>query len=443
MVTLSSAFAKLGPIRVLVIGDLMLDRYTKGKVTRTSPEAPVMILNVVSETTDPGGAGNVAMNLAALGGVVTIVGRVGDDYAGRELRAELLSAGVRVEEIVSESGYGTPVKNRFIASGQQLLRVDHEEVRPLDEVLERELIARMPELIADAEIVAISDYAKGLLTDSLLKSIIACAQAQNTPVVVDPKGKNFSKYSGVTVLKPNLKEAQIAAGLSEKAPLTQVAKEILRLTHAKHLLITLSEGGIAVFDEELQRREFPARVREVVDVTGAGDTVTAIITFALGNGLSIAEAAQLANVAAGIAIEHVGCARVTIPELADRLLHYDVEHKVFHEDHLHALQQALIGRKFVILGIDSRDGITGETFTAIRSLTQDGECEVIVYIRDEDPNDAFIHLLESIRDIRFIILKKASLLSFANNLQPHEVYQYHEGALQKVTHSAALIGASS
>lgn len=441
MVSLSGTLGQLRSVRILVIGDLMLDRYTRGSVNRTSPEAPVMILNTTSESAHAGGAGNVALNMCSLGAKVRIVGRIGDDAAGQAIRDELSREGVDVSDLVVEPHYSTPVKNRFIAGGQQVLRVDHEEVKPLAPRQERELIERMADLLDEVDVVAISDYAKGVLTEKVLQQLTACAWSRGVKVIVDPKGKNFQKYSGVTVIKPNLKEARIACGLHENAPLNAVAREILGLTQAEYLLVTLSEGGIAVFDQSLNRGDFPARVREVNDVTGAGDTVLAVITIALANGLPISEAAQLANVAAGIAIERVGCVRVTVPELAHRLLHYDVVHKVFHEGHLFALQQALAGRKFVVLGVDSRDGITADTFACIRKLTQDGKRQVIVYIRDESPSDDFVHLLESIRDVSFIILKDDSLMSFAEKMRPHAVYQYHDGQLHELEHSEALLGA--
>ncbi len=306
--------------KVLVIGDLMVDVYTMGNVERISPEAPVPVLRVSQETRRPGGAGNAILNLVSLGMKVVAVGRVGDDFGGRTFLEEMAKENVDARGIICDKGFQTPLKNRMIAAGQQIVRIDYEEPHSISETLEEEITASLPKLLEEVEIIAISDYAKGLLTQSLLKKVIHAAKLRSIPVIVDPKGIDFVRYYGATLIKPNLAEAIHAAGLGREATLDEVAKRILRDTAIETLMVTRSKEGITVFTQGGVRQDFSAQVHEVKDVTGAGDTVLAVITAALANRLSLADAATLANVAAGIAIERIGCARISLADLSSRLL---------------------------------------------------------------------------------------------------------------------------
>lgn len=311
--------------RALVIGDFMLDAYTSGRVKRISPEAPVQILEVLKQESRPGGAGNAVLNLIALGGSVVVFGRIGADQAGNELHATLKKAGADVSALLIEPGYQTPIKNRLIADSQQLLRVDFEKITSVGVELESLAIARMQELIPSMQVVAISDYGKGFLSHRVISAAIDIAQSEHVPCIVDPKGIDFTKYRGATLLKPNLGEAHAAAKMSIDVPLDEVSREIFKTTEVRRLLITRSEAGMSLFEREGSRIDFPVRSREVKDVTGAGDTVLAVICSSLANGIDLRVAAQLANIAAGIAIERMGCVQVDLSAIGERLLETDFE----------------------------------------------------------------------------------------------------------------------
>lgn len=291
----------------------MLDVYTMGTVQRISPEAPVPVLRIEEERSLPGGAGNAMLGLRALGMHVIGFGRVGDDDAGRECIAALEQEGVDCSHIIKDH-QATPVKRRMIADNQQLLRVDQEVIGPPQEAL-----PQLETLLDGVDVVAISDYAKGFLTPSLLRALIETARSKQIPVIVDPKGLDFSKYAGATVIKPNLGEAFAAAGLSPHEPLDLMGEAIFGKVAIDTLLVTRGKQGISLFEPGRARRDFAARVHEVKDVTGAGDTVLAVLCAALANGLTLDEGARIANVAAGLAIERLGCARITLGELSATL----------------------------------------------------------------------------------------------------------------------------
>lgn len=424
MVKLIGMLSHFSSLNVLVIGDFMLDTYTTGKINRISPEAPVSILHVKKEESLPGGAGNVVLNLVSLGANVISVGRVGMDSAGEELRLALAAEGVDVRGLLVQKEFRTPVKNRLIADSQQILRVDSETISLIPEQLEQMIIEMLPGLIDKAQIVAVSDYGKGFLSPSLLTFLIQTAKEKNIPIIVDPKGNDFTRYSGATVIKPNVSEAYAAAKLSTQVPLEQAAAQILKNIDVELLLITRSEFGISLFNKQGETFHFPVRSKEVKDVTGAGDTVLAIISLALANGLDIKYAAQIANIAAGIAIERIGCARINLSELAERLLEYDVDNKVFDEEHLFALQQALKGKRFTVLGLYSSEGMSNALFKSIRNLSSrfQSEKKLIIYVRDNEPDEEFVSMLASLSEVDFIVLKCESLKNLCEIIHPHEVF---------------------
>lgn len=306
--------------KILIAGDLMVDLYTMGEVQRISPEAPVPVVRVIEEIRRPGGAGNAALNLLSLGMDVSIFGRVGKDEGGSQFLHAMQQELINTDGIFVDPSFQTPLKNRMIAAGQQLLRVDYETPAPLSAFMEKEAIEKLPALLEEVSVVAISDYAKGFLTPSLLAALIKEAKLRHIPVIVDPKGIDFSRYRGATVLKPNLSEAITASGLSLETPIDEVAEHLLERLIVDSLMITRSQHGISLFCRKEGRRDFPAHVHEVKDVTGAGDTVLAVIAASMANAISLDEAAKLANVAAGLAIEHVGCARISLAELTARLV---------------------------------------------------------------------------------------------------------------------------
>lgn len=423
MVKLIGMLSHLGPVKVLVIGDFMLDSYTTGRIFRISPEAPVLVLNAHNEESRPGGAGNVVLNMTSLGAQVVAVGRVGRDYAGEEIRTSLENEGVDVRGILFQSRYKTPVKNRFIADSQQVLRVDFETVTPLPSDLEHEIIQKLPDLMDDCQIVAISDYGKGFLTHALLGVVIEMAKIRHIPVIVDPKGVDFTKYRGATILKPNLTEAYAAAKLPLDVSLDEVSATILKTCGVDQLLITRSREGISLFNRMGVRTDFPVRSKEVKDVTGAGDTVLSMLTFALANGLDIKFASQLANIAAGMVVERIGCARVSLSEMAERLMEFDVENKIFDGEHAFALQQSLKGKKSTVLSLESNTGLSTAVFKSLRKLAdRDPENKLVVYVRDAQPDQEFLSILSSLSDVDFIVIDCTDIRSLCDLIQPAEVY---------------------
>jgi len=420
--SLANAFNRIRPFRALVLGDLMLDTYTTGRVKRISPEAPVQVLEVLKQESRPGGAGNAVLNLVALGGVVIAMGRIGSDTEGNELKETLARAGADVRGLIVEPGYQTPVKNRLIADSQQLLRVDLEKISEIDPAVEEEAILQLKVLIPSVQVVAISDYGKGFLSNRLIQEAIAIARLANVPCIIDPKGVDFTKYRGAAILKPNLGEAYAAAKMPLSASLDAVAQQILDLADVDRLLITRSEAGMSLFDRAVGRSDFPVRSREVKDVTGAGDTVLAMISLGMANGLELPLSVQLANIAAGIAIERLGCVQVRLSEVAERLLETDCESKIFDEVHAYALQQVLADKRYALLILDKAQSMAGGLFRMIRRIGQNKGRELILYIRDSHPADEFVHLLSSMHDIKAIILQKENLKTLCEAIHPEEVF---------------------
>jgi len=430
MVKLIGMLSRLGPAKVLVIGDFMLDAYTTGKINRISPEAPVSVLHAHSEESRPGGAGNVVLNLCSLGAQVSVIGRVGRDFAGEEIRAALEKEGVDVRGLVSQKRYKTPVKNRFIADSQQVLRVDFETITPLPEDLEHELIQKLPDLMDDCQIVAISDYGKVFLSHTILGVVIEMAKARHVPIIVDPKGADFTKYRGATILKPNLSEAYAAARLPKEVSLDEVSATILKTCGVEQLMITRSQEGISLFKRSGERLDFPVRSKEVKDVTGAGDTVLSMLSVALANGLDIKYAAQLANIAAGMVIERIGCARINLSDMAERLMEFDVENKIFDGEHIFALQQSLKGKRCSVLSLESNHGMSTAVFKSLRKLAaKDPENKLVVYLHDSPPDREFISLLSSLSDVDFIVVECTSLKNLCDLVQPAEIYAIESSKL--------------
>ena len=300
---------------ILVIGDLMMDHYLWGGCERISPEAPVQVVDIAKETTVLGGAGNVINNLVALGANVRVAGVIGDDENGVELCSMLDSIGVSSADLVIQKGRKTSKKSRIIAANQQILRYDKESKESVNQESEDALIEGLGSLLQGCDSVILSDYGKGVLTQSVCSGVIKAARAQGIRVLVDPKGKDYSKYSGAYLLTPNKKEAVEATGIPiiddaslEKALLT--LKETCTLECS---MITLSEDGIAIHDGTMRR--YPTVAREVYDVTGAGDTVIASLAFSLSCGASIDEAAPFANHAAAVVVGKIGSATVTLDEI--------------------------------------------------------------------------------------------------------------------------------
>ncbi|MGD9716727.1 MAG: D-glycero-beta-D-manno-heptose-7-phosphate kinase [Sulfuricurvum sp.] len=301
--------------RILAIGDLMIDHYLWGGCERISPEAPVQVVDIARETTVLGGAGNVINNLVALGAQVRVGGVIGDDENGEELRSMLRAINVDGEGLSLQAGRKTSKKSRIIASNQQILRYDRESKDPIASQSEEALLSYVARVIGECDIVILSDYGKGVITKRVAQGVIASAKASGKKVLVDPKGKDYSKYRGAYLLTPNRKEASEATGISIRDD-ESLRRALLMLKETCDLecsMITLSEDGIAVYDENMRR--FPTVAKEVYDVTGAGDTVIASLSYALACGLSIDEAAPFANHAAAVVVGKIGSATVTLDEI--------------------------------------------------------------------------------------------------------------------------------
>lgn len=427
MVNLSKTFHLLRPFKVLVLGDFLLDTYTTGKVRRISPEAPVPVMEVLRHEARPGGAGNVALNLHALGGQVICAGRIGNDAHGEQLKGLLSLERMDLSMLLVEKGYITPVKNRLIAESQQLMRIDSEMILPLHEELEDFFIAQLEALIAGVQVVALSDYGKGFLTQRMIKEALEVAKKMGVPTIVDPKGTDFAKYKGATILKPNLSEAYAAVKKPLTHPLSEVAKEIFSQGSVDFLLITRSEAGMSLFEWGGRRVDFPVVSREVKDVTGAGDTVLAMLCLGLANGLDLASIVQLSNIAAGLSIERLGCVQVTLAQVAKRLLQTDNQTKIFDENHTYALQQVFEGKQVSLLILSKENALTLKSLRAIRQFAKQEDREMIVYV-EREPDDEWVQFLASLQEIDTIILQGGSLKHLMERVDP-EVYVLENDAL--------------
>ncbi|HEX6133197.1 MAG TPA: D-glycero-beta-D-manno-heptose-7-phosphate kinase [Longimicrobiales bacterium] len=304
-------------VRVLVVGDIMLDVYLRGSASRISPEAPVPVVHVDEEWRALGGAANVAANVVALGAKCDLVGCVGRDRAGDDLRHELESIGIGTDGLVPVASRPTTVKTRIMARHQQVARYDHESDADLDGVECEDVVGRVRSLIEGAAGMALEDYNKGLLTRRVIQGILTGAARAGCPVVVDPKSRHFFDYRGATVFKPN--QPELGAALREPVHADDAAwlADVRQQIGCEHLLVTLGEDGMALLTGEGEHIRIPTVARSVFDVSGAGDTVTAVLTLALAAGASVVEAAILANHAAGIEVGKAGVATVTAEELVE------------------------------------------------------------------------------------------------------------------------------
>ena len=302
---------------VLVFGDLMLDKYLWGAVSRISPEAPVPVVDVQGETIRLGGAANVANNIVSLGASSFPVGVVGDDGSGKLLIEEIEQRGIPTSGIVTDPGRPTTVKTRVIAHNQQVVRTDREVRDQVRGDIEQSLTDRVLSGLDTCDAVIISDYGKGVITRSLLEILIPRARSAEKIVSVDPKEDHFKNYRNVSLLTPNQLEAGSAMGrrIEDEESLKQVGWSIIDLLQADALLVTRGEHGMSLFKKDRTYYHFPTVARHVYDVTGAGDTVICSFTLALCGGATMAEAAQIANHAAGVVIGDVGTAAVTAADL--------------------------------------------------------------------------------------------------------------------------------
>ena len=301
--------------KILIVGDVMLDKYYFGKVERISPEAPVPIVNIVNEESRLGGASNVANNITSLGGQATLCGAIGYDFFGKEIERMARQKKIKTGFVKTEQP--TITKARIIGGRQQIVRIDYEQQLELSEKAREDLQTSLASLLQEHPTLIISDYGKGMITEELCTYLIKTAKSHGARVIVDPKGKNWEKYSGADLITPNVKELGDVIGHSVKnndPEITEAALEIIHRYGLSALLVTRSEQGMSLISDQ-NILHLPTHSQEVFDVSGAGDTVVAALSLALTQGQEITEAMRIANVAAGIVVQKIGTATLSIEEL--------------------------------------------------------------------------------------------------------------------------------
>ena len=302
--------------KLLVIGDVMLDRYWHGSASRVSPEAPVPVVQVANREDRPGGAGNVALNIAALGSAVRLVGVVGDDETGLELYSRLKAAGVYCDFLQSKEK-PTITKLRIISQHQQLIRLDFEKAFEASDIIG--LQDKAKSLVDDSQVMVLSDYGKGALQDII--DLIDLGRSRNIPIIVDPKGADFTKYRGATLITPNLTEFEAVVGGSDNEDeFVNKGLRLVRELNLEAILITRGEHGMTLIRPDSPELHLPARAQEVFDVTGAGDTVISVLAASMAAGDGLADATALANLAAGLVVGKLGTAAISGPELRRAML---------------------------------------------------------------------------------------------------------------------------
>jgi len=303
--------------KILVIGDLMIDHYLWGSCNRISPEAPVQVIRVDKESALLGGAGNVINNLKALKAEVDVISVIGECKTSKELKKLLININVDTQYLITQKNRVTSRKSRIISSQQQVVRFDRESNEDINQKSQKNILTTFKKIVSDYDIVLLSDYGKGVLTSNLTKELIKVANQNNKKILVDPKGLDFSKYTGAYLLTPNKKEASEATNTIIKDN-DSLKNSILKLKNQYKLnvsLITLSEDGVAIYDKSL--RIHPTTAREVYDVTGAGDTILASLGYALSCNIGIDEAVQFANLASGVVVGKIGSAVATLDEIIE------------------------------------------------------------------------------------------------------------------------------
>ncbi|MBI5569733.1 MAG: D-glycero-beta-D-manno-heptose-7-phosphate kinase [Desulfomonile tiedjei] len=307
---------KIKSVPILVTGDVMLDEYIIGEVDRISPESPVPVVVARDRLRRLGGAGNVVRNLISLGGTVALLSAVGNDSAGRWFKQHCEQMAVESFWLKDDRSRPTTIKTRVVARNQQIVRIDEEHVGYISPELEAAIIDDVRSVAPQVQAMVVSDYGKGLVTPSLLKALLSAARANGIPTLVDPKGMDFTRYRGCTYITPNLREASTASGVEirDEESVVRAGRILLDLTAAIAVVITRGRQGITLVTRQ-KAETFPVKPVEIVDVTGAGDTVIATLALAVANGLSIENAIEIANLAASIVVSRFGAAAVTLEEM--------------------------------------------------------------------------------------------------------------------------------
>jgi rfaE bifunctional protein kinase chain/domain len=314
--------------RIAVIGDLMLDRYIWGNVSRMSPEAPVPIVDMEQEQTRLGGAANVAMNIKSLGGDPMLIGVIGEDNSGRQLLELLRESDFKTDGIATDNSRPTTVKTRVIANNQHVVRIDREQKSDISGEMQKILLNQIRKNIKSIDGIIIEDYNKGVIVKNLIGEVISIANENQKIITVDPKFNNFFEYKNVTVIKPNRKEAEEAMGIRLKTDenILIAGKTLIEKLHVKNVLLTRGEHGMSLFESDGKISHMPTKALTVSDVSGAGDTVISTLTMAIAGGSTIKEAATLANFAGGIVCGYAGIVPINRDELKKTILH-DNDHQ--------------------------------------------------------------------------------------------------------------------
>lgn len=313
---------KIADIRVLLFGDFMVDKYIHGKVSRISPEAPVPVLEVTARQTKLGGAGNVVNNIMTLGASVRVLGCVGDDADGDWILSELSEKGIETGYMRKYPQMQTISKTRLVSKNQQFLRYDEEKIQDIPDDYVKEIRQQEERLFQDIQAVIISDYGKGAVTKEGAQFLTEGARRRGIPVIIDPKGTDYSKYKGADVCTPNVKELGDVTGraLHTEQEILEAGQKLREDIELKYLLLTRSERGISLFDQEQGKQDFPAASKDVVDVTGAGDTVVSTVALMMAAGFSPEECCILANTAASIVCSKFGAATLSLNELMEQVV---------------------------------------------------------------------------------------------------------------------------
>lgn len=321
MESLIESFSKL---RLVVIGDVMLDRFIWGNVTRISPEAPVPVVEVTRESVYPGGAANVARNITPFGSKAELIGLVGADSEGEVLADALEENNIGIDHLLVEKSFSTITKTRVVAQHQQVVRIDREKKQALTDGARTLVLNQLRDVVGEVDGIIIEDYGKGLIDDELVKSVVEIAIAGDVIVTVDPNPKNHIDWKGVSTVKPNRSEAFHEAGMVDKGgqlppleddDLLEVGKRLLKRWESQYVLVTLGEQGMILFSDGGEPYHIPTRAREVFDVSGAGDTAIAVFTMALCAGANALTAADLSNRASGVVVGKLGTAEITKTDL--------------------------------------------------------------------------------------------------------------------------------
>jgi D-beta-D-heptose 7-phosphate kinase/D-beta-D-heptose 1-phosphate adenosyltransferase len=308
-------------VRVLVLGDVMLDRFVYGSVARVSPEAPIPVLEVARSVDSAGGAANVARNVAAIGASVTLIGVTGNDTWAADLREQIAASPGIDAQLIVDFDRPTTVKTRYVADGQQMLRADRELRRPVTADIERQIFVQFEDSLRHADVILLSDYAKGVLSDRITREIMQAARNALKPVIVDPKAKDLRKYTGATVLTPNQLELQAACGFecATDEAIESAARPFLDSEVCAAMVVTRGKDGMSVVSKGQAAVHLRTMARQVFDVSGAGDTAVATMALSIAAGASIVSASILANLAAGIVVGKLGTAVVTVSELIEQI----------------------------------------------------------------------------------------------------------------------------